>query len=266
MGPTRRIPHQFQLAVAAVAVGILLTFRGAVADEYYLRGGIGFDLPDRTAFTDVDCLSTTPAALYGCGTGPDGARRGSAGRFGTVPVVEFGLGHAAGAGRFEVMVEYRPHFAFKGQANFLAPGRRQETSVSLSSISGMVAGFVEFPDTGFPEGGSFVPFAGVGFGIAKTRIGNTTIMFPTTTTTAPGGSRTGLAWMATIGVARELNERMTLDLAWRYSDLGEVRTERGPGSVVWRDGSRDPRSLDLAPMKARFKSHGIRMSVRYAFE
>ena len=244
---------------------MLVAHQAAVADEYYLRGGIGFDLPGGTAFTDVDCLSTAGAVLYGCGTGPDGAPRRSAGGFGTVPVVEFGLGHAAGAGRFEVMIEYRPHFTFKGRANFLALHRRQETSVSLSSISGMVAGFVDFPHLGFPNGGSLVPFAGIGFGIARTRIGKTTIDFPGTITTAPGGSRTGLAWMATVGLAKELNERVTLDIAWRYSDLGEVKTERGPGSVVWRDDSQGPNPLDLAPTKARYKSHGIRLSVRRAF-
>ena len=254
-----------RLVAPAVAVGILLAFRIAVADEYYLRGGIGFDFPGGAAFTDVDCLSTAGAALYGCGTGPDGATRRSAGGFGTVPVVEFGLGHAAGAGRFEVMIEYRPHFTFKGRANFLASDRRQETSVALSSVSGMVAGFVDLPDPGFPIAGSFMPFAGVGFGVARTRIGKTTIDFPGTTTTAPGGSRTGLAWMATVGVEKELHDRVTLDIAWRYSDLGEVKTERGPGSVVWRDGSREPIPLDLAPMKARYKSHSIRLSVRRAF-
>ena len=89
--------------------------------------------------------------------------------------------------------------------------------------------------------------------------------FPATTTTVPGESRTGLAWMATAGVSAALNERVSLDLAWRYSDLGEVRTARGPGRVVWRDGSREPLLLELAPTKARLKGHGVRLSLRYAF-
>ncbi len=265
MAPTRHVLLRVLLAGAAVAVELLLAFRAVVADEYYLRGGVGFDLPGGTAFTDVDCLSTTPAVLYGCGVGPDGAPRRSAGRFGTVPVVEFGLGHKTGSSRFEVTIEYRPFFAFDGHANFLPPGRRQESKVNLSSISGMVAGFVDFHDLEFANACSCTPFVGIGVGIAKSRVGQTAITFPSTTTTAPGGSRTGLARMATVGVAKVLDERVTLDFAWRYSDLGEVRTERGPGSVVWRDGSRQPIPLDLAPIKARFKGHGIRLSLRYAF-
>ena len=71
--------------------------------------------------------------------------------------------------------------------------------------------------------------------------------------------------MVTAGVAAVLNARTTLELAWRYSDLGEVRTGRGAGRVVWRDGSREPLPLDLAATRATLSSHGLRLSVRYAF-
>ena len=249
--------------VLAAAVGPASGTAGA--GDRYLRGGIGLDRPGKAAFTDTDCSSTVPAALYGCGTGGDGARLRSAGEFGTVPAVELGLGYDAGAVRFEALVEYRPRYRFEGRANFLAPDRRQEVSAKLSSVSGMLAGFVELGALGLPEPGRFAPFAGAGIGVAHTRIGKTTMTFPKTTTTVPGGRRTGLAWMATAGVAVALGGRVTLDLAWRYSDLGEIRTARGPGRVVWRDGSREPLPLDLAPTKARLKAHGVRASLRYAF-
>ena len=89
--------------------------------------------------------------------------------------------------------------------------------------------------------------------------------FPATTTTVPGGSRAGLAWMVTAGLAMPVGARAILDLAWRYTDLGKVRTDRWPGRVVWRDGSREPRPLDLAPTDARLRSHGVRLPLRYAF-
>jgi len=244
---------------------MFLASGAALARDYYLRGGIGLDRPGKASFTDVDCSTTAPAALYGCGTGGDSARLRSVGEFGTVPAVELGLGYATGAVRLEVLVEYRPDFAFKGRANFLAPDRRQDVSAELSSLSGMLAGFVDLAALGLPKPGPLAPFVGAGVGVVHTRIGKTTITFPATTTTVPGGSRTGLAWMATVGVAVALDGRVSLDLAWRYTDLGEVRTPRGPGRVVWRDGSQEPRPLDLAPTKARLTGHGIRLSLRYAF-
>ena len=259
--------HSCRARTAAVvlATAMCLASGGAVAEDYYLRGGIGLDRPGDTAFTDTDCSNTSPTALYGCGTGGDGAPYRSAGEFGTVPAVELGLGYAVGAIRFEALVEYRPRYTFEGRANFLAPDRRQDVSAKLSSVSGMLAGFVDLTGLGLPKPGPFAPFLGAGIGGAHTRIGKTVMTFPTTTTTVPGGSRTGLAWMATAGVSVGLGERVTLDLAWRYSDLGEIRTSRGPGRVVWRDGSRAPLPLDLAPTTARLRGHGVRLSLRHAF-
>ena len=111
-----------RLTALAVATFVWLASGAAAAGDYYLRGGIGFDRLGDTVFTDVDCSSTAPAALYGCGTGDDGAPYRSVGDFGTVPAIELGFGYAAGPVRSELLVEYRPHFAFKGRANFLDPG------------------------------------------------------------------------------------------------------------------------------------------------
>ena len=238
----------------------------AGAGDYYLRAGVGLDRPAETVFTDRDCSSVSPDALYGCGTGGDGAPTRSVGDFGTAPALELGLGYAAApAVRFEVLVEYRPRFAFEGRTNFLAPERRQSVVADLSSLSGMLAAYVDLPGLGVPRLGPFGSFIGAGIGAGRIRIGETRMMFPATTTVVPGQSRTGLAWMLTAGVAASLSERATLDLAWRYTDLGEVWTGRGTGRAVRRDGSREPLPLDLAPTQARLAGHGVRVTLRYEF-
>ena len=264
-GPEGRGRSSVRLTALAVAICVWLASGAAAADNHYLRAGIGLDRPGNTAFSDVDCSSTAPAALYACGTGGDGAPYRSVGDFGAVPTIELGLGYTAGPARFELLVEYRPHSSFRGRANFLAPGTREEVKAKLSSVSGMLAGFVDLAGVGLPETGRFAPFAGAGIGVVHTRIGKMTMTFPATTTTVPAGNQTGLAWMVTAGVAMAVGERTILDLAWRYTDLGKVRTDRGRGRVVWRDGSRQPLPLDLAPTEARLKSHGVRLSLRYAF-
>ena len=236
------------------------------AADWYLRAGIGLDRAGKTNFTDRDCSSASPAALYGCGTGGDGAPYRSVGDFGTMIPLELGLGYAAApAVRLEVLVEYRPRFGFKGRANFLSPESRQSVAADLSSFAGMLAAYIDLPGVGVPKIGPFGPFVGAGLVIARTRIGQTRMTFPATTTIVPSASRTGLAWMVTAGVAAALSERVTLDLAWRYTDLGAVHTGRGAGRVIWRDGSRDPLPLDLAPTRAKLGGHGFRMSLRYSF-
>ena len=129
----------------------------------------------------------------------------------------------------------------------------------------MLAGFVDLDGLGVLEPGLFAPFVGAGVSVLHTRIGKTTMTFPATMTTVPVSSRTGLAWIVTVGVAMAVGENTMLDLAWRYTDLGRVRTDRSPGRVVWWDGNREPRPLDLAPTEARLKGQGVRLSLRYAF-
>ena len=125
-----------------------------------------------------------------------------------------------------MLAEYRPRLAFEGRANFLEPRRQQSVAAELSSLSAMLAAYVDLPGLGLPRLGPLAPFVGAGVGAARTRIGETRMTFPRTTTIVPGASRAGFAWMLTAGVAVTLDERMTLDLAWRYTDLGEDSLRR----------------------------------------
>ena len=255
-----------QLSVVATLASMSLCPGVAGADGFYLRGGLGLDWSGDAAFTDIDCSSTVPAALYGCGTDRDGAPRRSLGDFGKTPVLELGLGYApAGAMRYELMLEHRPSYSFEGRANFLAPDRQQSVAADISSISGMLAAFADFPALGSRRRTAITPYVGAGIGAVRNRIGMTTMTFPATTTSVRGGSRTDLAWMVTAGVTLPLNERLGLDMAWRYTDLGEVHTGTGEGGVTWHDGIREPIALDLAPTWARIRSHGLRVSLRYSF-
>ena len=255
-----------RLAAAAIVAGAAMHGVDAGAGDVYLRAGMGLDRPSETVFADRDCSSASPAALYGCGRGGDGERLRSVGDFGTVHALELGLGYTAASGlRLELLAEYRPNLAFEGRANFLDPGRQQSVAADLSSLSAMLAAYVDLPELGLPKLGPLAPFLGAGVGAARTRIGETRMTFPRTTTVVPGTSRTDFAWMLTAGVAVALNERMTLDLAWRYTDIGEVHTGQGAGRVVWRDGSREPLPLDIAATRARLTSQGLRLSLRYAF-
>ena len=186
---------------------------------------------------------------------------------GTAPVLELGLGYAAAPTvRLEVLVEYRPAPRLRRARQFPGPPHAgNRSSRNCRPCPPFWRPMSTMPGLGLARLGPLAPFVGAGVGAARTWIGETRMTFPATTTIVPGASRTGVAWMLTAGVAVALDERMTLDLAWRYSDLGEVRTGRGAGRVVWRDGSRRPLSLDLAATRTRLASHGLRLSLRYAF-
>ena len=251
-----------------VAVGLVLAAAStaAAADGPYVRFGVGIDRPADSRFLDADCASESPAALYGCGPGQDGFPLSSFGSFGTVNAVELGLGRAAANRvRFELSLTSRPRFTFHGTANFLAPGRRQSVAVAVSAWTGMAAMYVDLPRLGAGGQQAPVPFVGAGLGVGRAVAGEMRQTYPRTTTLVPGGEAAGAVWMVTAGIAVPVAEGAVLDLAWRYEDLGSIETGRGEGRVVWRDGSREPLLLDLAPTRASLRSHGLRVSLRYPF-
>lgn len=237
-------------------------------DGLYLRAGFVLDRSKRTRFTDEDCSSTSPGplALYGCGAGIDGAPLSSLGDFGTMAGFELGLGHVTSSAlRLEALVQYLPSFSFEGRANFVRTPGRQAVSADMSSLTAMLAAYLDLPALGLPRVGPMIPFIGSGAGLSRIRIGDTRMDFPELNqrTVVPGGKHTGFAWMVTAGVALPVWEKVTLDVAWRYTDHGAVRTDRADG-VVYREG-RPPLVLDLAPTRADLRGHGFTVSLRYAF-
>ena len=267
--PTRVVAQRWHHGVPGAAMAVMAAAATllpglAVAQDVYLRTGLDLSRPADTYFTDADCASLVPAALYGCGEGGDGAPLRSVGDVGPVAGVEFGLGYAvAPAVRLEALLTYRPRFTFDGHANFLAPDREQSVSVDLSSLSGILAVYVDLPGLGVRPLGPLSPFVGGGLGAARVVSGETRMTFPKTRTLVPGTRRTGLTWRLTAGLGMSWGERATLDLAWRYTNADFIETGAGPGRVEWLDGSRDPVGLDLAPTQAPLRSHGLHLSLRY---
>ena len=235
------------------------------AAQGYLRLGVDAALESDSVFTDADCASVTPAALYGCGQGPDGAPYRSTGKFSSAAGIEVGAGYAVSpAVRVELRLGYRPSVRFEGLANFLAPGREQSVLMERSAHSAAVALELDLTSLGVPSLGAFRPFAGAGIGRVRHRVEETRMRFPRTETIVPGATVTEWAWAVTAGFSRRMTERMVLDLAWRYADEGDIQTGAGTGHVRWRDGSRTV-ALDLAPTLAETRYHQFGVTLRYAW-
>ncbi len=260
---SNRVQRQLQVSLTII---LFLNCASVYAQEWYLRFGLGFERATDSVFMDVDCEISDPTPLYGCGTGGDGAPLRSVGGYGTFPSLEVGVGYFIKPTlRLEALLEYSPKLAFRGSANYLSPTTRQSVEADLSKFTGMVALYSDLPKLGIMNSKPVHPFVGAGIGAVRTKISETHMTFPITTTIVPGHSRTDFAWMISAGVATEFEENTTLELAWRYTDFGEVRTGSGTGQVIWRDGSREPRILNLPPTRARLRSHGVRVSMRRTF-
>lgn len=231
------------------------------AEGRYYRTGIGLEKLSETVFTDDDCSDNNFGHLYGCGTGSDGHRTRAVGDFGTTNLLEFGFGNEINpTTRFEFLVEYRPSYTFNGETNYKNQGLRP-VNVNLSSISGMFAYYRDFKNPGKEQ--KIVPFFGAGIGAVHHKMGTMTMMFPGYSTIVPGYKNFDIAWMVTSGIGMPLDENTTLDLAWRYTDLGEAARGKVDGKVVL--SSRVIPLPNLKPTYTRIRGHGFRISIRRKF-
>ena len=251
---------QFCTIFAVVAVISLLSGAGAWANDVYVRTGVGLDWSKDTRFKDKDCTNHSPPAiyaLYGCGPGNDGAPLSTHGDFSAPAGFELGLGHAVmPALRIEALFQYRPRFTLTGHANFLQTTGRQEVSARVSSLSGMFAAYVDLPQLGLPRLGPFSPFVGGGAGASYIDVGKTRMKFTRTRTIVPGGHQVNFAWMLTAGVGTSLTDRLTLDLAYRYTDSGLRPTRESRESSIGPEMSDEGQSREssIGPEMSWFRS------------
>lgn len=252
--------------VAVVALGCLVLPGGAKADAY-VRAGIGFDASRSATFSDRDCASTRPPALFGCVSDAAGRPLGARGDFGTSPSLDIGIGYRPlRAVRVELALGWRPQFSFTGEANFLGTPGRQPVSADVEAITGMVVGYLDLVEIGVPRLGPFEPFVGAGAGVSRHRTSSVVYSFPGlgpgASTVVRGGETASFSYMLTAGAAWPVSERLTLDFAYRYLDLGTVRTASGP-AVITRGASTT--TIDVAGTEAALRTHGVSLSARLGF-
>jgi len=74
------------------------------------------------------------------------------------------------------------------------------------------------------------PYVGAGVGLAVNKIDNivnTGGALGTATFTHPGGTKSDLAWAVMAGVGIPINPNLTLDIGYRYIDLGKIESDSG---------------------------------------
>lgn len=232
------------------------------ADDFYARLGIAAEWSRDAHFRDRDCSATAPPALFGCGPGRDGRGLGARGDFGSGQVFDVAVGRRFSPMlRGELLLTHRRGFDFDGQANFLDVSGPQPVGGNLRSTALFAAVYADLARMGRVQ-----PFVGAGVGLAHNRVGSMRYAFPglgaNATTTVSGGSHTGFAWMAAAGVNIALDAGWSMDVAWRYADLGRVRSDHGDATIVRSSGSF---GLDIAGTRARLRTHGLSLGLRRSF-
>ncbi len=247
------------LVVCAGAVTAIPTAKAADMPEpvpavvlkgWYLRGDIGY------SNQRVDSLYN---ALYDTAASVDGVARDFTG----APFLDLGIGYRWNSWiRFDITGEYRSKSEFNGLDIYLPAGGPPTLPDSYTAKkSEWLALFNGYLDLGTWHGIS--PFIGAGVGAANVKIADFTDIgigvggFPAV---AYGGTHDqwNLAWALYAGVGFEVTDALTLEVAYRYLDLGDGAS----GDLIASDGTNNVNN----PMKFKdITSHDVRLGFRYAF-
>jgi opacity protein-like surface antigen len=127
----------------------------------------------------------------------------------------------------------------------------------------MVALFNGYIDLG--TWNCLTPYIGAGIGYARNEITGLTdqgIVFaggPSSATlgTAGKGEKSGVAWALMAGLGYEVNKNLTLEVGYRYLNLGEAQSGRIQNAFV---------AQTYGPLKAKeIDSHDIKIGMRWNF-
>jgi opacity protein-like surface antigen len=208
----------------------------AEASGWYLRGDVGVgQLNGKTEIRDVNV----------------GVTRGSSEDFGSYAFVGAGVGYQFNSWlRADITAEYRTKSRFEFTDRYCFPGAGGVCGVTppytdgFNRISGNISSMVflanAYLDLGTWNG--LTPFIGAGVGFANHRFsggydqGGTVV---TQVAPAPqigfatGGTignatKTNFAWAVMAGVGYEVNERLKLELGYRYLNMGKIQS--GPSN------------------------------------
>ncbi|MEA3638820.1 MAG: outer membrane beta-barrel protein [Lamprobacter sp.] len=236
------------------------------ADGWYIRAALGVEQSSDADFSDRNCASQQPAALFGCVKGDDGRPLGAYGDFGRSPLIEVALGKRLLSWlRTDLSLSYRFDSAYDGNANFLSVGTHEPVSADLKSWSGMVNAFVDLAPLIKADLGRFQPYVGAGAGIAYNELSEMTYRFPQNPyrhklSVTPGGERTSFAYRFMAGTGIRLTDSLILDLSIAYSDLGKVGTDAGVMVM-----NHVPMGIPIDETETHLRTLGIHLGLRYAF-
>ncbi len=222
-----------------------LAASSAAQAQLYYRVDTGYSKSTGADFKDKDLNLFLICGDAACNT------PGSLKDFGSSIILSAGAGYRFNSNvRGDVTLGYRPTYKLD-QSDASSPPTKFKADVK--SLSLMANGYYDFPMTGW------TPYLGAGLGFAQNKIG--TVSFDDGAGfkgTVPGGTKSGFAWAVTAGAGIPLPNNLTLDVGYRFIDLGKVETAAGDVIV---NGTVAPPPYPGATGKLR--AHELTVGVRF---
>ena len=250
-----------------------------VESKAYFSLGLAALFAMETRFTDTRRPDSGIAKLYGS------PRVFTEGDFDTGIEWRVATGYRFTPGlRVQVEFGMTNGFDFRGNANYQRSGERQPSEAKLDMRQFLFAGFYDFPSWRVGDSLRIQPYLGTGTGITDYALKDFIQRFrapenpdgylrrgaggEVPLTHLPPGSGQKLTYMVTTGVVIPVTKRTRLDLSYRYTDAGEIKTDVGDITIVryWQDGSRrEDLLIEIDKTVAELKTHALLATFRFDF-
>jgi len=213
---------------------------GAIGAGWYLRGDIGYGATryGRTSHDNFAIRTMLDQAKIGTGVSLGGG---------------FGYRYNEFL-RVDLTIDHRFDAKFTGSSSHLGGLLQLRDRANFSATTGLVNAYVDLGTWG-----SITPYVGGGIGLSNKRFSDYVIDACVLTCdggqfelgTLPGKARNDFAWALMAGLAVDAGHGATLDLGYRYLNLGKARTGNDPdlGSVT----------------TSKIESHEFRVGLRWTF-
>ena len=276
-------PRIRSFAISSLALCSLMLFNStANSEEFsiyraYFNIGLAHIFPAEARFVDAKNAGSNLSPLYG---NPD---QFTDGEF-TGTQFRVGVGYRFFSSlRGQVEFSTTGNLDFKGNANYARSGDRQPSVAKINMRQLLLAGFYDFPEWKVVRDIQLQPYLGAGMGYSNYRLKDFVQHFPEPDnrtgylrrgangeipfTRLPEGSGQEFTYMLTTGVVIPVTKRMKLDLSYRYTDAGEIRTDVGDITIVRyrEDGSRREFPVKIDETVADFKTYALLATLRFYF-
>ena len=165
-------PASLACALALTVAAVAGTRRNAPST---CASAAALEASEDTTLEDLDCTSTAPAALFGCGAGSDGRPLAARGDLGDTAVWELAGGVAIGSRTsVELAAANRPDLDLDATANFVRTPGAQPVAADGRSLSLMLVAAVDLG----PATWRVRPFVTAGGGVARNTTGAVVFTFP----------------------------------------------------------------------------------------
>jgi len=239
--------HAADLAYAPPPPPEPLGLKGTISSGFYLRGDVGVGVQSIGKFHQDDTVQFGGSFFGKTDNSAFFAGLGIGYRFNNWL-------------RFDVTGEYRGSSSIGVNDIVFNPFINDfQTNTYKGNLTSLVTLFNGYIDLG--TWNCLTPYIGAGIGFTQNRITGLTdqgsVGGAATLGFASNGSNTDLAWALMAGVGYEVNKNLTLELGYRYLNLGDGQSGRIRNAFL---------AESYAPLKAKdIDSHDFRIGMRWNF-